>query len=105
MTYKPPKLDPADKERIAHRAVGLLKGLANENRLMIMCVLCDGELSVSDLNERVNLSQSALSQHLARLRGQGLVDTRRVSQTIYYKLADSPALELIKLLRDEYCPT
>lgn len=86
-------------------AVNLLKGLANESRLMIMCVLSEGELSVGQLNERIKLSQSALSQHLAVLREQALVETRRESQTIYYRLADSAAMNIIELLHEVYCET
>ncbi len=90
----------------ATEAVTLLKGLANESRLMIMCVLTEGELSVGQLNKRISLSQSALSQHLAVLREQGLVRTRRESQTIYYRLAnDSPAMSVIGLLHEVYCET
>ena len=92
-------------QRKAADAVCLLKGLANESRLMIMCVLTEGEISVGRLNERIELSQSALSQHLAVLREQGLVKTRRESQTIYYQLADSPAVNLIELLNQVYCKT
>lgn len=88
----------------ARKAVNLLKGLANENRLMLMCVLCEGEQSVGALNARIRLSQSALSQHLAVLREQGLVRTRRDGQTIYYSLTDSSALKVIQLLHDEFCP-
>ncbi len=87
----------------ATEAVTLLKGLANESRLMIMCVLTEGEFSVGQLNKRIKLSQSALSQHLAVLREQGLVNTRRESQTIYYRLADSPAMSVIGLLHEVYC--
>ena len=72
---------------------------------MIMCVLTEGELSVGQLNQRIKLSQSALSQHLAVLREQGLVKTRRESQTIYYRLAESPAMNVIELLHDVYCET
>ena len=92
-------------QRNASDAVTLLKGLANENRLMIMCVLAEGETSVGQLNQRIELSQSALSQHLAILREQGLVNTRRESQTIYYRLAETPAMQVIELLHDVYCPT
>ena len=92
-------------QKNASEAVTLLKGLANESRLMIMCVLTEGELSVGQLNQRINLSQSALSQHLAVLREQGLVNTRRESQTIYYRLADSPAMSVIGLLHEVYCET
>src|SRR5210317_2111309 len=90
-------------QKNATDAVSLLKGLANESRLMIMCVLSEGEVSVGQLNERIDLSQSALSQHLAILREQGLVKTRRESQTIYYSLADTAALNLIHTLHDIYC--
>ena len=84
-------------------AAGLMKALGNESRLMILCVLAEGERSVGDLNTIVPLSQSALSQQLARLRQQGLVKTRRESQTIYYSLADGPADRVINLLHDIYC--
>ena len=96
-------MDFGAMQRNASDAVSLLKGLANESRLMIMCVLSEGELSVGQLNERIRLSQSALSQHLAVLREQGLVQTRRESQTIFYRLADSAALDIIELLHDRYC--
>jgi DNA-binding transcriptional ArsR family regulator len=92
-------------QRNASDAVNLLKGLANESRLMIMCVLSEGEVSVGQLNQRIKLSQSALSQHLAVLREQGLVQTRRESQTIYYSLADTAAMAVIELLHDVYCET
>ena len=84
-------------------AAGLMKALGNESRLMILCALSTGELSVGDLNEIVPLSQSALSQQLARLREQGLVDTRRQSQTIFYSLTPGPANRVIQLLHDLYC--
>ncbi|MBT8047662.1 MAG: winged helix-turn-helix transcriptional regulator [Xanthomonadales bacterium] len=90
-------------QRNASDAVNLLKGLANESRLMIMCVLSEGEVSVGQLNQRIKLSQSALSQHLAVLREQDLVRTRRESQTIYYRLADTAAMNIIELLHDVYC--
>jgi DNA-binding transcriptional ArsR family regulator len=89
--------------RNAADAVRLLKSIANESRLMVLCVLAEGEFSVGALNERIDLSQSALSQHLAILREQGLVKTRRESQTIYYSLADTAALSLINTLHDIYC--
>ncbi len=84
-------------------AAGLMKALGNESRLMILCMLADGERSVGDLNETIPLSQSALSQQLARLRQQGLVTTRRESQTIFYSLAEGPADQIIRLLHDLYC--
>lgn len=87
----------------AHDAAGLMNALGNESRLMILCILAEGERSVGELNETIPLSQSALSQQLARLRGQGLVETRRESQTIFYSLAEGPACRVIHLLHDIYC--
>lgn len=98
-----PRMDFDVMQRNASDAVNLLKGLANESRLMIMCVLSEGEVSVGQLNQRIKLSQSALSQHLAVLREQELVQTRRESQTIYYRLADTAAMNIIDLLHDVYC--
>jgi DNA-binding transcriptional ArsR family regulator len=89
--------------RRAAEAGALLKALSNENRLLILCTLAGGELSVGELNERIGMSQSGLSQQLAMLRSQGLVKTRRQSQTIYYSLAPSNAIEVIGLLRSLYC--
>ena len=84
-------------------AAGLMKALGNESRLMVLCSLTEGEKSVGELNEMIPLSQSALSQQLARLRTQGLVETRRESQTIFYSLAEGPAEQVIHLLHDIYC--
>ena len=97
---------PPSAERMSEHAAdaaGLMKALGNESRLMILCMLADGERSVGDLNGTIPLSQSALSQQLARLRQQGLVSTRRESQTIYYSLAEGPADQIIRLLHDLYC--
>lgn len=87
----------------ANRAATLLRALANPTRLMLLCSLVEGEHSVGELNERVPLSQSALSQHLARLREEKLVATRRESQTIYYRIADPMVLELIAPLHRRFC--
>ena len=84
-------------------AAGLMKALGNESRLMILCTLAEGERSVGDLNAMIPLSQSALSQQLARLRSHGIVETRRESQTIYYSLSEGPADKVIHLLHDIYC--
>ena len=89
----------------AKDAAGLMKALGSEARLIILCALAEGELSVGALNEIIPLSQSALSQHLAVLRDQGLVQTRRESQTIYYRLEDSAAMSIIELLHNYYCRT
>jgi DNA-binding transcriptional ArsR family regulator len=102
-TMAPGLLQLSDMRQSAAQAVSLLKTLANENRLLIMCMLAEGECSVGQLNEQIDLSQSALSQHLAVLREQGLVETRRESQTIYYSLADSEAIPLIQTLHDAFC--
>jgi len=89
----------------ASQAVGLLKALSNENRLLIMCYLTEaGEMSVGELAEKVSLSQSALSQHLGKLRDEGLVETRRQSQTIYYRVSDPKAAQVLTLLHDLFCP-
>ena len=87
----------------AGKAEKLLKALANRNRLMILCELHKGERSVTALQEAVALSQSALSQHLAKLREEGLVTTRRESQTIHYSLASREVSLVIGLLYDIYC--
>jgi len=88
----------------AQAATKLLKELSNDKRLMICCCLGEEELSVSELNKLVPLSQSALSQHLARMRDANLVITRRESQTIYYRLADKNVLKIIATLKSIYCP-
>ncbi|MEP0072826.1 MAG: metalloregulator ArsR/SmtB family transcription factor [Marinomonas sp.] len=87
------------------QAAGFLKALSNENRLMILCHLLDKELSVTALNEKLPLSQSALSQHLAVLRKDGLVNTRRESQTIFYSLGDERVKTLIQTLHGLFCPS
>lgn len=92
-------------ETQAARVAGILKLLANENRLLILCRLAvAGEMPVGDLIQAVGLSQSALSQHLAKLRADGLVDFRRQSQTLFYRLADDQAARLLSALKDIYCP-
>lgn len=96
---------PADAKFLRHagEAGQLLKSLANPHRLRILCLLGAGEQSVGVLNERLPLSQSALSQHLAVLREQELVATRRESQTIYYSVQPGPALDVIRALHRHYC--
>jgi len=95
--------DADEMSRHAHDAADLLKAIANPNRLQILCVLGEGELSVGALNERIPLSQSALSQHLAVLRADGLVRTRRESQAIYYSVCPGPALDVIRVLHGYFC--
>lgn len=97
------KIDPARMEEHAEKATLMLKALANKNRLMILCLLSEGELSVGEIQKRVALGQSALSQHLAILRKDRLVRTRREAQTINYSLADTTSARIIELLHDIYC--
>ena len=101
----PPVLDMDPEAMRAHAgdAARLLRALAYDKRLMLLCLLFGGERSVGELNARVDLSQSALSQHLAVLRNDGLVNTRREGQTILYALADGPAQRVIETLHGIYC--
>ena len=97
--------DMAELEAKAAEAAALLKLMANENRLLILCRLAlKGEMAVGDLAAAVGLSQSALSQHLARMRAEGLLATRREAQTVFYRIADANAQRLLMLLKDIYCP-
>ena len=86
-----------------HKASILLKAVCNEQRLQVLCQLLDGEKSVGELERAVGLSQSALSQHLARLRRDNLVRTRRMAQSIFYSLNGIEARVLIDTLYDLYC--
>lgn len=95
--------DAADMAKHAVAAAELLKALAHPARLLVMCQLVDGEASVGELQQQVGLSMSALSQHLAVLRELALVATRRQSQTIFYSLADGPALGVMQALNHAYC--
>lgn len=96
-------LDMQAMEASAAQAVKLLKALANERRLFILCHLLDKELSVGEMNEHLGLSQSALSQHLALLRNDDLVQTRKEAQTVYYSLKSDEVREMIGLLHKLYC--
>lgn len=87
----------------AAEAARLLAALANKHRLAILCELIEGERSVGKLVDAVGLTQSALSQHLAKLRAAGIVATRRDAQTIYYRLASAAAGSVMKTLADIYC--
>ena len=96
-----------DIEKVEHNvkeASGLLKALSSERRLMIVCALYKGEKSVGELEQIVGLSQSALSQHLAKLRQCKIVSTRRDAQTIYYSISDPAAHAVLKTLHDIFCP-
>ena len=98
------RFDLALFEESAGRAAALLRLLGNEKRLMVLCQLADEELSVGELQRRVGLSQSALSQHLALLREEGVVSTRRESQSIYYRIPEHSALRIIETLAELFCP-
>ena len=92
-------------EEKAAEAARLLRLLANENRLLLLChLIAEGEMSVGALAEALGLSQPALSQHLARLREDGLVATRKEAQAVFYRLVDPKAARVLEVLRDLYCP-
>ena len=96
----------ADAERLAHnakRAADLLKALAHENRLMILCILSQGEKSVSELEQMLSLRQPTVSQQLARLRADGLVATRRAGKTIHYSLASEEARVVLAAVYAVFC--
>ena len=93
----------AELENNAERAAELLGAMANPRRLMVLCKLLEGEKSVNTLADSVGLSQSALSQHLAKLREKGLVSTRRDAQTIYYRLASEEVHGILSTLYGFYC--
>jgi len=99
--------DAAALKKLAKQAgdaAQLLKLLGNEKRLLILCFLSvRGEMTVGELVDVVKLSQSALSQHLARLRADGLVAFRRTSQTLHYRVADRRALQVLEVLKEIYC--
>lgn len=89
----------------AAQATAMLKALSNENRLLVLCLLMQrGEMSVGAILEHIPLSQSALSQHLGRMRDEGLVAFRRESQTLYYRIADPAVEKIIATLKSIYCP-
>ena len=90
-------------EQNATKAESLMKALSNKHRLMILCLLQQGELSVSALNELIPNPQSTLSQHLAWLRREKYVSTRREAQTIYYQLDDSNVTKVINVLHGIFC--
>lgn len=87
----------------ARRASALLKAMGNERRLTVLCYLVENERSVSELEALIGISQSALSQHLARLRRDGLVETRRAAQNIYYSVASGEVRELLESLHHILC--
>lgn len=96
-------MDPNQLKNNADQAATLLKQLSNPNRLWILCQLVEGELSVGQIHQRVELSQSALSQHLAKLRKDELVSTRREGNSIYYTLKSREVQHLLETLHKLYC--
>lgn len=95
-------MTPEELEPVSPLAARLLSALANQKRLLIMAHLFQGELSVNTLAQKVNLSQSALSQHLAKLRAVGIVSTRREGQTIYYSSVSDAARTVVDSLGKVY---
>lgn len=100
-----PDVSQSDMMANAHAAAGFLKVLANEHRLLLLCLLAEGERSVSSLEEQLGLRQPAVSQQLARLRAEGMVDTRRDGKAIYYSLSSEEARRVVQLLYELFCAT
>ena len=102
----PPAVSPDAFARMsaqARSATDFLKALAHESRLMILCLLAEGEKSVSDLERILGMRQPAVSQQLARLRSDGLVTTRRECKIVYYSLASEQARVIIGAVHDAFC--
>jgi len=97
-------IDPALLREAAGQAVAMLKALAHEARLLLLCQLAQGEHSVGELESLLDIRQPSLSQQLGVLRAEGLVDTRRDGKNIYYRVADPAAMEILALLYRLYCP-
>lgn len=97
------KPDVRKMQQAAEEASALMKILGHSGRLMILCYLADGERSVGELSELLNMPQSSLSQHLARMRAMNIVATRRASQTVFYRLQGENVRRVIGTLYDLYC--
>lgn len=97
-------IDPNVLRKAAGQAVGALKVLANEDRLLLLCQLSQGEMSVGELEEALGIRQPTLSQQLGVLRNEGIVNTRREGKRICYSLADAKLLQVLELLYSLYCP-
>ncbi len=102
LAERPSSTELSELAGSAQAATRMLKLLASEQRLLILCKLIDGESSVGELSAHVGLAQSATSQHLAKMRAEGLVATRRDGQTIYYRLDDPAAIRMLNTLCDIY---
>lgn len=97
-------IDPQILRGAAGKAVTALKLLANEDRLLLLCQLSQGEMCVSDLEETLGIHQPTLSQQLGVLRNEGVVDTRREGKNIFYSVTDPALLEILRVLYRLYCP-
>src|SRR6188472_2190364 len=97
-------IDPSLLRNAAGQAVGALKVLANEERLLLLCQLAQGEMCVSELEEALDIHQPTLSQQLGVLRTEGVVNTRRDGKRIFYSVADPGLLEILAVLYRLYCP-
>lgn len=97
------ELSPSEMAGRAGEVANLLKTLSHQARLMIVCTLVDGEFSVSELEEKLDIHQPHLSQHLTVLRSSGIVETRREGKQIFYRLAEEKAAQLVSALYDIFC--
>ena len=97
-------IQPERLRQAAGQAVGALKVLANEDRLLLLCQLSQGEMNVGELEEALDIRQPTLSQQLGVLRTEGVVDTRREGKRIFYSVADPKVMQVLELLYNLYCP-
>lgn len=102
--YRPKKIDPAVLQAAASQACGLLKTLANPDRLLLLCQMTQGEFCVSDLENLTGVRQPTLSQQLTVLREEKLVDTRREGKQVFYSIASKEAMAVLEVLYALYCP-
>ena len=103
---KRPSISPSEMAAAAADASALMKALSNEHRLLILCHLIEAdEMTVGELVTKIGLSQSALSQHLAKLRDEGLVTFRREAQNLFYRVCDERAGSVLVLLHQMFCPS
>jgi len=97
------KIDMSIMEERAGRASAFLKGIASPHRLMILCQLVEGEKSVTELIEATDIAQTSMSQHLSKLRQEGLVTYRREHRTLYYRIDNPAVLNIMSVLYEEFC--
>ncbi len=99
-----PRLDPQVMRASAGEAAGVMKALANPERLLLLCEMSQGEVGVSELEARLGIQQPTLSQQLGVLRRQGLVETRRDGKQVFYRVADARVLALLRTMYAQFCP-